>query len=167
MSLREILHWPDPRLAEICDAVPEIGAHIAALVADMFETMYDANGRGLAAPQVGELVRVFVMDAGWKEGTKTPIAMINPQILTSSDDSVEIEEGCLSIPDFPLTVRRPARVKMLWQDLQGAPHQAWLDGAEARIAQHEHAHLLGRVIFDEFAPEEAGRLQARYLERRT
>ena len=84
MALREILLWPDARLSTACAPVDEITEDIRALVADMFETMYDAPGRGLAGPQVGAMLRLFVMDATWKEGEKSPLVAINPEITSTS-----------------------------------------------------------------------------------
>jgi len=92
-----IVLWPDPRLRETCAPVTDL-ADVQTLAADMLETMYDAPGRGLAAPQVGVMVRMFVMDAGWKEGKSDPLVCINPMFQEISEDRVAGEEGCLSIP---------------------------------------------------------------------
>ncbi len=148
MATRPVLLWPDPRLSTRCDAIAEIDDDLRRLTAEMFDTMYDAPGRGLAAPQVGALVRVFVMDAGWKEGTPTPRVMINPEILGVSEERIEMVEGCLSIPGIETPITRPATVEMRWMDLEGEKYEAELNGVEARIAQHELDHLDGLVSFD-------------------
>ncbi|MDJ0628056.1 MAG: peptide deformylase [Rhodobacter sp.] len=163
MTAREILLWPDPRLREICDPVSEVTEDIRALADDLFDTMYRANGRGLAAPQIGVAQQVFVLDAGWKRGQHTPRAMVNPSILASSTAVCDIEEACLSIPGLAVTVRRPAEISVLWIDLDGTQHTGDFGGIEARIIQHEFAHLVGQTIFDEFSPEESAVLQAGYM----
>ena len=114
----------------------------------MLETMYDASGRGLAAPQVGRLVRVFVMDCGWKEGPRTPVVMINPEFLSRSQDLQRNEEGCLSIEDHPVWVERPARIEVMWTDETGAQKRGAFEGVEAACVQHEMDHLDGVLILD-------------------
>jgi len=146
MSLRPIVRWPDPVLSQPC--VPVQGQDVRALAADMLETMYDAPGRGLAAPQVGVLLRLFVMDATWKEGTPYPVVCINPQIVDVGAEAGLGDEGCLSIPGISAAVERPLRVRMVWSDLDDTRHDQWLDGFAARCAQHELDHLDGIVTFD-------------------
>lgn len=107
--MREIVRYPDPRLAEVC--VPVLGID-QALIADMFATMYAASGRGLAAPQIGVMDRVFVMDAGWKEGAPAPRVFVNPELLSAEGEQVN-EEGCLSIPDVPRRVARAKRIEVM------------------------------------------------------
>lgn len=153
MGVLPILRWPDARLATICDPVAA-GEDLAVLIDEMFQTMYDAPGRGLAAPQVGVMKRLFVMDVTWKEGAKNPVAMINPRILARSDEVVAGEEGCLSIPGVSTDIVRPARVEMEWTNIDGQVQRRWLDGFAARCAQHEYDHLDGVVTFDRLAPED-------------
>ena len=153
MGVLPILRWPDPRLSTPCDPVAA-GADLSALIADMFETMYAAPGRGLAAPQVGVMTRLFVMDPTWKEGEKSPEVMINPRILDQSTEMATGEEGCLSIPGILTGIDRPARVEMEWTDAQGRVQRRWLDGFAARCAQHELDHLDGIVTFDRLDPED-------------
>ncbi|SDI13289.1 peptide deformylase [Salipiger marinus] len=161
MSLRPILRWPDPRLSQPCaEAVP--GPELDALIRDMFETMYDAPGRGLAGPQVGAMLRVFVMDAGWKDGEMTPRACINPRILWMSEETAVGPEGCLSIPGVTAQVRRAARLRLGYTDLDGAAQEVDLHGAEAIVAQHEYDHLDGLVHFDRLEPEVRAALMADY-----
>ncbi|MEO1000916.1 MAG: peptide deformylase, partial [Pseudomonadota bacterium] len=119
MALRTILLHPDPRLKKTAAPVVERGEPLTRLIADMFETMYDAPGIGLAAPQVGVLRRVLVMDCAAKEDAPEPIAMVNPEILWSSEETNTHEEGCLSIPEHFADVTRPARVRVRWTDAEG------------------------------------------------
>ncbi|ETW12152.1 peptide deformylase [Roseivivax marinus] len=160
MTVRPILRWPDPVLSRVCAPVGD--RDVTGLVGDLFETMYAAPGRGLAAPQVGEVLRVFVMDATWKDGDMSPVACIDPEILWMSDDTVPMDEGCLSIPGVAATIQRPARIRLRWRGLDGAVHEADLDGAEARVALHEYDHLDGKVTFDRLEPEARAALEADY-----
>jgi len=136
---------PDPRLRVLC--APVLGVD-AELVADMFETMYAASGRGLAAPQVGVMSRVFVMDAGWKAGEASPMCFVNPEIMWRSDAEQVNEEGCLSIPERPVLVTRPARIEVMWLDADGAQRRGAFDGFEAACICHEVDHLDGVLILD-------------------
>lgn len=162
MAVLPILTWPDPRLSQATD--PVHAEDLSALVADMFETMYAANGRGLAAPQVGAMKRVFVMDCGWKEGEETPLAMINPTIMATEHTPVEMEEGCLSIPGVMVPVTRPVAVTVQWTDATGQIHMNDFDGFEARCIQHELDHLNGLVTLDRVTPDLRASLEAAYLE---
>ncbi|WEF23811.1 peptide deformylase [Paracoccus sp. S3-43] len=143
-----VLH-PDPVLRKRCAPAGDLThAETRQLVRDLLATMYAAGGRGLAAPQLGVLRRVFVMDAGWKDGAPVPLALLDPEILACSDAREAAVERCLSIPDQPVSVSRPLTVEIGWYDLDGAHHRRLLTGAEARIAQHEADHLDGRLILD-------------------
>jgi peptide deformylase len=146
-----ILRWPDARLSTVCAPVAA-GEDMADLVRAMFVTMYDAPGRGLAAPQVGVLKRLFVMDCGWKDGDMTPMVCINPEIIRA-DGMAPGAEGCLSIPGVLAEVMRPERITLRFCDLDGAVHEVDLDGFAARCAQHELDHLDGIVTFDRLSPE--------------
>ena len=148
MALRPIVLHPDARLRTTCAPVADFDANLAALAADMLETMYDAYGRGLAAPQVGMTQRLFVMDAGWKTGPATPMAFVNPEILWSAPSRAVHEEGCLSIPDTPRRIARPAEVHLRWQDTAGRTQEGRFTGPAAVIAQHEIDHLDGILILD-------------------
>ena len=149
--IRPILIHPDPRLKKPCEAVGEITPEIRALAADMLETMYDAPGVGLAAPQVGVTKRVVVMDC-IKDGPPEPIVMVNPQILWASEDVTTYEEGCLSIPDQYAEVKRPASVRVEWTDLDGARQERDFTGLWATCAQHEIDHLDGKLFIDYLGP---------------
>lgn len=161
MSVRDILHWPDPRLSQRCAPVEQ--EPLDALIADLFDTMYAAQGRGLAAPQIGVMKRVFVMDCGWKDGTPGPMAMINPTIMAAERVPVTAEEGCLSIPGILVPVTRHQAVTVQWTAPEGDIHMADFDGFEARCIQHEFDHLNGQVTFDRIAPELRAELEPAYL----
>ncbi|AVW92273.1 peptide deformylase [Celeribacter baekdonensis] len=163
MAVLDILLWPDARLSTLCAPVDQITDDIRKLAADMLDTMYAAPGRGLAGPQIGAMLRLFVMDATWKEGIKSPLVMINPEILSHSDESIEMDEACLSIPGVDAPVTRPTRITIRWTDLTGATYLREMDGAEARIAQHEFDHLNGRVHFDRLDAKARAHLEAAYL----
>lgn len=154
MSVLRIVEWPDARLTHMCQPVGMITPELVALIADMFDTMYDAPGRGLAAPQVGRTERIFVFDAGWKDGTPTPIACVNPEIIALSGDRRTGEEACLSIPGVPMDIERATEVTLRWTDLEGAQERTF-SGAEAVIVQHEYDHLDGIVIYDRVAKGDA------------
>lgn len=156
-----ILKWPEPRLSQRCAPVAP-GEDLAALIADMFDTMYEAPGRGLAAPQVGVMKRFFVMDVTWKEGDRSPQVMINPEILDRAEELAAGDEGCLSIPGVLVAVERPVWVQMQWTDADGTLRQARLDGFAARCAQHELDHLDGIVTLDRLAPEDRAEALRRY-----
>lgn len=161
MAVLPILRWPDPPLMRVCAPVgPD--EDVAGLISDMFETMYAAPGRGLAAPQVGVLKRIFVMDVTWKEGDRTPVAFINPEILASAPEMAVAGEACLSIPGVAADIARPAWVRLGWSDLQGARHEARLEGFRAVCAQHEYDHLDGKVIFDRLGAEDRAALEDAY-----
>ncbi|SMY06491.1 peptide deformylase [Flavimaricola marinus] len=153
MTLRPVRLWPDPVLCQVCPPVAAVDAEVRALAADMLETMYAAPGRGLAAPQVGVLSRLFVMDITWKEAEPDPMVFINPEILAASEEQATFEEGCLSIPDVLTPVTRPAQVRMAWTDLDGHRQERAFEGVAAVCVQHELDHLNGIVTFDRLAPD--------------
>lgn len=148
MSVLDIVKWPDPRLADICAPVDEITSEIETLADDMLETMYAAPGRGLAGPQVGAMLRIFVMDTGWKEGKPDPIVCINPMLQAVSEERATQSEGCLSIPGVSAEISRPAQVQMVWTGLNGGRFVQSFTGFAAACAQHELDHLDGVVTFD-------------------
>ena len=135
---------------------------VAQLAADMLETMYAAPGRGLAAPQVGVLKRLFVMDVTWKEGTPAPRIVINPQILWRSEDTATGAEGCLSIPGILTDIRRAREIRMAWTDELGQSQDEILTGFAAICAQHEYDHLDGIVTFDRLPPDQRTAALAAY-----
>ena len=117
--IRPIVQVPDPVLRATAGPVEAFDGGLRDLARDLLETMYEAPGRGLAAPQVGLPLRLFVMDVAWKEGDPDPRVFVNPEVLGSSEERVTREEGCLSIPGRLSRVSRPAEVALRWQDLDG------------------------------------------------
>ena len=148
MALREIIILPDTRLRLVSKPVKTIDKEIKALVADMFETMYDAPGIGLAAIQVAVPARVVTMDLSKKEGPQEPYVFINPEILWKSEERSVYEEGCLSIPEYYGDVERPAQVKVKYLDLEGEPREIEANGLLATCLQHEIDHLNGVLFID-------------------
>lgn len=150
---RPILIHPDPRLKKICAPVENIDDALRDLANDMLETMYDAPGIGLAAPQVGVLDRLLVMDCVKDDTTPPrPIAMVNPEIVASSDETNVYEEGCLSIPEQFAEVTRPKVVDVRWIDLDGNEQQETFDDIWATCVQHEMDHLNGKLFIDYLGP---------------
>ena len=152
MAIRPILEVPDPLLRAISEPVAMVTDDTRALVADMFETMYDAPGIGLAAIQIGVPQRVLVIDLQEDgpdgERIKHPQAFINPELFDFSEETSVYNEGCLSIPEQYADVVRPAAVGARWLDEQGMPHEARLDGLLATCLQHEVDHLNGVLFTD-------------------
>ena len=153
MTLRPILIHPDPRLKKIATPVTAVTTVIVQLADDMLETMYDAPGIGLAAPQIGVMSRLFVMDCVKDEDqVPCPMVVINPEILWFSEDLSTYEEGCLSIPEQYGDVERPAAVEMQWLGLDGQIHKQRFDGLWATCVQHELDHLDGKLFIDYLKP---------------
>ena len=150
---RDILIHPDPRLKKVCPAVDDLNDELRALADDMLETMYDAPGIGLAAPQVGVLTRLVVLDCVKEEGeTPRPLIMFNPQIVAASDETSVYDEGCLSIPEQYAEVIRPAEVEVSWIDRDGGAQSETFDGLWATCVQHEIDHLNGKLFIDYLKP---------------
>ncbi|MDV7142037.1 peptide deformylase [Tropicimonas sp. TH_r6] len=148
MARLDIVTFPNPMLARDCLPVGEIDAEIRTLAENMLETMYAAEGRGLAAPQVGHALRLFVMDEGWKERAPAPRIFINPEITWTSPETQITAEGCLSIPGVEARVERPAQIHMRWTAIDGSPQEEDLHGFAAICAQHELDHLDGIITLD-------------------
>jgi peptide deformylase len=148
MALREIIRLPDPRLRLVSKPVDKISDEVKTLVADMFDTMYEAPGIGLAAIQVGVPQRVVTLDLARKDEPRQPQVIINPEILWSAEERSIYEEGCLSIPEFYEEVERPAQVKVRYTDLDGNPHEVEANGLLATCLQHEIDHLNGVLFID-------------------
>ena len=150
---RSILIHPDPRLKKVAKPVVDVSDALRSLADDMLETMYDAPGIGLAAPQVGVLERLIVLDCFKNEGeTPRPLAMFNPEVIAFSDEENTYEEGCLSIPDQYADVTRPADVTVRWMDRNGAEQEETFDGLWATCVQHEIDHLVGKLFIDYLRP---------------
>jgi peptide deformylase len=140
-----VLH-PDERLRQVCDPVTRVDARIKTLATDMFETMHDGDRAiGLAAPQIGIMERVLVCDI--RDGTG-PRALINPEVVWNSDETVKRTEGCLSLPDVFADVERPAAITVRYTDQFGAPQEWRTDGWWATVIQHEIDHLDGILFTD-------------------
>ncbi|PWR03921.1 peptide deformylase [Meridianimarinicoccus roseus] len=153
MSVKPILIHPDPRLKKVADAVPDLSDALRTLADDMLETMYDAPGIGLAAPQIGVGSRLIVMDCEKEEGAEPkPMVMFNPRVLAASDEMNTYEEGCLSIPDQFAEVTRPAEVTVAWIDRDGVERQQDFGGLWATCVQHEIDHLDGKLFIDYLSP---------------
>jgi peptide deformylase len=166
MALREIIILPDKRLRLVSKTVDKITADIRKLVDDMFETMYDAPGIGLAAIQVAEPVRLITMDLAKKsedgETRREPRVFINPEILSSSEEKSTYEEGCLSIPEYYEQVERPARVRVRYTDLDGKQHEEDAEGLFATCIQHEIDHLNGVLFIDYLSKLKRDRVQKKF-----
>jgi peptide deformylase len=151
--IRPLIYHPDPRLKKLCEPVAEITPEIGRLAEDMLATMYDAPGIGLAAPQVGVLKRVLVMDCVKEAGVAPrPMALVNPEITWASEDRNVYEEGCLSLPDLYAEVTRPSMVRVRWTALDGTAQEEEFGGLWATCVQHEIDHLQGRLFIDYLGP---------------
>ena len=153
MAIRRIYETPDPVLRQISKPVETFDDELKTLVADMFETMYDAPGIGLAAVQVGEPIRLLVIDLQEPEEeggepVRDPKVFINPEILWHSDDEVPYTEGCLSVPEQYAEVLRPDKIRAKWRDVEGNTCEEEIDGLLAVCLQHEMDHLNGVLFID-------------------
>jgi len=148
MAVRDILILPDKRLRLESEPVGKIDSAVRKLVEDMFDTMYEAPGIGLAAIQIGEPRRIVTMDLAKKDEPKQPQVFINPELVGTSGDKNIHEEGCLSIPEYYEEVARPAAVKVRYLDLDGKQREIDADGLLATCIQHEIDHLNGVLFID-------------------
>ncbi len=149
MALREVVQFPDPRLKLVSRPIGEITDEIRQLAADMIEVMYDEPGIGLAAPQVGASVRMFVIDTEWsdEEVGRQPLVVINPEI-SEREGRITWDEGCLSVPDYNAVVERDAAITLRGIDLDGKPIVERAEGLRAVCIQHEVDHLDGILFID-------------------
>jgi peptide deformylase len=163
MAIREIVLMGDPVLRARAQEVVKFDAALAALVRDMFDTMYHAEGIGLAAPQIGVSERVLVVDVRDRDD-RAPgrIALINPIIVSASDETDRVAEGCLSIPGLEEIVERPWSVEVEGRDVQGGPVRVEADDLLARALQHEIDHLDGILFPDRVSPLKRKLLQAKW-----
>ena len=148
MSIKPIITVPDEILKKISDPLEMVGESEKKLVKDLFETMYDSKGIGLAAVQVGILKRILVIDVSSKEEKKNPLCFINPIIKKTSDETSIYEEGCLSIPDTFIEIERPKICEVEYIDLDGKLKNIECDGLLSTCLQHEINHLDGKLIID-------------------
>ncbi|MEM7709865.1 MAG: peptide deformylase [Pseudomonadota bacterium] len=150
---RPILLHPDPRLKQVSAAVPDVSDDLRTLARDMLETMYDAPGIGLAAPQLGYPHRLIVLDCiKADDAPPRPLVMFNPEVTAASDETSTYEEGCLSIPEHFAEVKRPAEVSVRWIDEDGAEQCEDMAGLWATCVQHEIDHLDGVLFIDRIGP---------------
>jgi peptide deformylase len=148
MTIRPILTAPDPRLKAVSEPVAGVDDEIRRLVDDLIDSMYAADGIGLAAIQVGVPKRILVMDLDQRGGNKNPLTFINPRILWASDEMATFEEGCLSVPEIWEEVERPARIRAEYLDRDGVRRELEADGLLATCLQHEMDHLEGVLFLD-------------------
>ena len=161
MALLPILCYPDPKLHTVAKPVQVVDSRIKQLVADMLETMYDANGIGLAATQVDVHERLVVIDVS--EERNEPLVLINPEIVWASDEKVLNEEGCLSVPGIYDGVERSTAVRVTALDIEGEPQTIEADGLLAVCVQHELDHLLGKVFVEYLSPLKRNRIKSKLL----
>ena len=159
MTVLPVLKWPDPGLST-ASTTASVDDGTLSLARDMLDTMYAAGGRGLAAPQVGRLTRLFVMDATWKTEAATPEIFINPEIIWRSPETSIGPEACLSIPGTVADVARAASVILRWLTPEGAIAAQKLAGFRAICAQHEIDHLDGILTLDHLSPEARAKAEA-------
>ena len=148
MTIKPIITVPNEVLKKISDPIENVGESEKKLVSDLFETMYNSNGIGLAAVQVGILKRILVIDVSTKEEKKNPLCFINPVIKKISDETSVYEEGCLSIPDTFIEIERPKICEVEYIDLDGKLKNIKCDGLLSTCLQHEINHLDGKLIID-------------------
>jgi peptide deformylase len=163
MSLLSILRYPDPRLHTVAKPVAEVDERIRTLVDDMLQTMYANDGVGLAATQVDVHERVIVMDTS--DERNAPRVLINPEILARSDELVQGEEGCLSVPQIYDKVPRHARVTVRALGRDGRTVEFEAEGLEAVCVQHEMDHLVGKVFVEYLSPLKRDRIRTKMLKR--
>ncbi|MCG8413325.1 MAG: peptide deformylase [Pseudomonadales bacterium] len=146
MAIRQILEFPDPRLRKIASPVTVFDEKLEVLIDDMFETMYEAQGIGLAATQINVHERLLVIDVS--EEKENPLTFINPRFEIIEEELSEYDEGCLSVPGFYETVSRPRRIKVSAQDKKGEPFEMEAEGLLSTCIQHEIDHLDGKLFVD-------------------
>jgi peptide deformylase len=164
MALLTILTYPDPRLHTVAKPVQAVDARIRGLIADMLETMYEANGIGLAATQVNVHERVVVIDTS--EEHDQPIVLINPEIVWASEEMQVADEGCLSVPGIYDGVERSRSVRVRALDGDGQPREIEAEGILAVCIQHEMDHLLGKVFVEYLSPLKRNRIKTKMLKAR-
>tara|TARA_A100000164_G_scaffold238733_1_gene212135 strand:+ start:2252 stop:2776 length:525 start_codon:yes stop_codon:yes gene_type:complete len=148
MALKDIITVPDETLKKISEPIEKVGINEKKLINDLFDTMYNSNGIGLAAVQVGVLKRVLVIDVSIKEGEKNPISLINPVIKKLGHETSIYEEGCLSIPETFIEIERPKICEVQYIDIEGKQQNLTCEGLLSTCVQHEINHLDGKLIID-------------------
>jgi len=163
MSVRDIIKLPDPILRRRAQPIERVDDDVRALAADMLDTMYEAPGIGLAAPQVAVSRRLIVMDISRDEEPKSPIVMINPEILSQGGEPRIHEEGCLSIPDIYAEIERPGQCRVRYIDEEGAVQEMDCEGILSTVVQHEIDHLDGVLFIDHLSRLRRDRLVKKFL----
>lgn len=163
MALLNILRYPDPRLHKVAQPVAQVDERIRRLVDDMLETMYEAQGIGLAATQVDVHERVIVIDVS--DERDDPRVLINPELIAKSEERIVWEEGCLSVPAIYDKVERHARVRVRALDRNGQPYEFDAEGLLAVCVQHEMDHLMGRVFVEYLSPLKRNRIKTKLQKR--
>lgn len=161
MALLPILRYPDSRLHKVARPIDAVDERVRVLVADMLETMYHAQGIGLAATQVDVHERVIVIDVS--EARDEPMVLINPELLWASAERIKGDEGCLSVPGIYDGVERAAEVRVRALDAEGQAREIAAEGLLAVCIQHEMDHLVGKVFVDYLSPLKRGRIKSRLL----
>ena len=164
MALLPILTYPDPRLHTVAQPVQAVDARIRKLIADMLETMYDANGIGLAATQVDVHERLVVIDTS--EERNQPLVLINPEITWASEDTQVGDEGCLSVPGIYDGVERARAIRVRALDGEGHSREIAAEGMLAVCIQHEMDHLMGKVFVEYLSPLKRNRIKTKMLKAR-
>ncbi|RIA56794.1 peptide deformylase [Dichotomicrobium thermohalophilum] len=163
MSVRDIIKMPDPVLRKKAQPLERVDDEVRQLAADMLETMYDAPGIGLAAPQVAVARRLIVIDIARDEEEKNPVVMINPEIVSLGDEPRVHEEGCLSIPDIYAEIERPAQCRVRYIDEDGATQEMDCKGLMSTVVQHEIDHLDGVLFIDHLSRLRRDRLVKKFI----
>jgi peptide deformylase len=148
MSIKPLVILPDQQLRLVSRPVERADADLRRLVDDMFATMYDAPGIGLAAIQIGIPLRLVTLDCSKRDDTKEPMVLVNPEIVWASEEKREMEEGCLSIPEYYEAIERPDRIRLRYRDVDFAEREIEADGILATCIQHEVDHLNGILFID-------------------
>ena len=159
MALRKILEFPDSRLRTIAKQVEDVDESIQALVDDMFETMYEAQGIGLAATQIDVHLRIIVIDL--KDEEQTPLVLINPELEILTKEVDEMQEGCLSVPDIYEVIQRPEYIRLKALDQKGTPYEIEASGLLAVCIQHECDHLNGKLFVDYLSNLKRSRIRSK------
>ncbi|MFT6550101.1 MAG: peptide deformylase [Zhongshania marina] len=159
MAVLEILEFPDSRLRTVAKPVKDVDDRVRQLIDDMFETMYDAPGIGLAASQINVHEQIVVIDVS--DDRSEPLVFINPEITVIDQDTFEYDEGCLSVPGFYETVVRPQHIRVKALDRNGEPFEMEPEGLLAVCIQHENDHLLGKLFVDYISPLKRNRIRSK------
>ncbi len=154
MAVLPLTKIPDPFLLAVSLPVETIDDDIRVFAQDMLDTMYKSGGVGIAAVQVGKLLRITAIDVNYRDGERKPLIAINPEIVASSEEQSSYDEGCLSVGPYRSSVSRPARITVSYTDLEGEKHQIEADGILATCFQHEIDHMDGVLFFDHLTKEQ-------------